>query len=252
MKSTASTLYLVALATFAVADRTFTVKNNCAYTVWPALYAPPNLNSAAPSQAPGWELSAGGTTTFTVPDAWVSGLLWARTDCDFSTVQSSASCATGGCDGGLVCTGPPVDGTPVTVAEFTFTVSPSVPDNTDVSIVDGFNVPIRVDNNAGCPISTCPVNLTPICPTALQYKDASGAVVGCLSDCQVDPDPANSPSCCTGSYNTAATCPPSHVPDYAFFKNNCPDSYVYAYDESSGTPLFVCSAKPGYTITFCP
>ena len=34
----------------------------------------------------------------------------------------------------------------------------------------------------------------------------------------------------------------------------CPDSYVYAYDESSGTALWTCPAASNadYTITFCP
>lgn len=38
-----------------------------------------------------------------------------------------------------------------------------------------------------------------------------------MSDCEVDPDPTNSPSCCTGSYSTAATCPSSGVPHYSYF-----------------------------------
>lgn len=85
---------------------------------------------------------------------------------------------------------------------------------------------------------------------------------------------ADSANCCTGSHDTAATCPPSGVTDYDFFsmfrlnkfhhkltyfstcstEDACPDSYVYAYDESSGTALWTCpdSASPDYTLTFCP
>ena len=37
-------------------------------------------------------------------------------------------------------------------------------------------------------------------------------------------------------------------------EQNCPNSYAYAYDESSGTALFTCDAAlaADYTITFCP
>jgi len=41
---------------------------------------------------------------------------------------------------------------------------------------------------------------------------------------------------------------------YSYFKSKCPNSYVYAYDESSKTALFTCpsGSKPDYTLTFCP
>lgn len=37
-------------------------------------------------------------------------------------------------------------------------------------------------------------------------------------------------------------------------EDNCPNSYCYAYDESSGTALWTCDAslEADYTITFCP
>ncbi|KIJ61526.1 hypothetical protein HYDPIDRAFT_96439, partial [Hydnomerulius pinastri MD-312] len=64
----------------------------------------------------------------------------------------------------------------------------------------------------------------------------------------------NSANCCTGQYDTAATCPSSGVAYYSYFKDNCPNSYCYAYDESSGTALWTCdsSLNAEYTITFCP
>jgi hypothetical protein len=41
---------------------------------------------------------------------------------------------------------------------------------------------------------------------------------------------------------------------YSYFKNNCRNSYAYAYDESSGSALFTCptSQKADFTVTFCP
>ncbi|KAI0029292.1 Osmotin thaumatin-like protein [Vararia minispora EC-137] len=238
------------------ADRTVTVVNRCSYTVWPGLFTDLNAGSAVPSQATGWEQTSGATVTFTVPDNWTAGRIWPRTECDFSTNPGPNSCATGGCNGGLECattggTGVP----PATVAEFTLV--PSGNDNYDVSIVDGFNVPVQVTPTAGCPEASCPVDLNTNCPASLQKKDSAGNVVGCLSDCQtalLTLHPANSPACCSGAFSTPATCPSSGVPDYAYFKDACPDSYVYAFDESSGTALWTCpgSNAADYTITFCP
>ena len=39
-----------------------------------------------------------------------------------------------------------------------------------------------------------------------------------------------------------------------FAESNCPNSYAYAYDESSGTALWECnsSLEADYTVTFCP
>jgi hypothetical protein len=114
---------------------------------------------------------------------------------------------------------------------------------------------MRITNTGGCHVADCPVDLGPNCPSALKGPfDSTGFPVGCKSDCLVDPNPTNSPSCCSGSHSTPATCPNSGVPHYNYFKSNCPNSYVYAYDESSGTALWTCpsSKKANYTITFCP
>ena len=74
------------------------------------------------------------------------------------------------------------------------------------------------------------------------------------SDFRSSPPIANSPNCCSGQYNTPQTCPASGVAYYYYFKDNCPNSYAYAYDESSGTALFTCPSdrKADYTLTFCP
>ena len=47
--------------------------------------------------------------------------------------------------------------------------------------------------------------------------DSSGSPVGCKSDCGVDPNPSDSPSCCSGSHSTPQTCPNSGVPNYSYF-----------------------------------
>ncbi|KAF8178151.1 thaumatin family-domain-containing protein [Mycena galopus ATCC 62051] len=116
---------------------------------------------------------------------------------------------------------------------------------------------MRIDNNVGCYVPSGPVDLGPDCPALLIGPfNSTGFPVGCKSACLVDAlngDAANSPNCCSGQYDTPATCPPTGVTDYAYFKGNCPDAYAYAYDESIGA-LFPCEAALNavYTITFCP
>lgn len=94
-------------------------------------------------------------------------------------------------------------------------------------------------NNVNCPTAACDVDLGPICPSQLVGPlDSTGFPIGCKSACLANLDgdpsmftysgvirdslrcyspPGDSPNCCTGSHNTAATCPPSGVDYYSFF-----------------------------------
>ncbi|OJT04826.1 Thaumatin-like protein 1 [Trametes pubescens] len=266
MKSFIATVVLAVLSAKASA-RTFTVTNNCPFTIWSVLLRLPitvsiftdlNVGSAIPDQPTGWQQDAAQTVSFTVPDNWQAGRIWGRRDCDFSTgTPGPTQCLDGGCNGGLECD--PHTGTgvpPATVAEFTLGVAGGAPDNYDVSLVDGYNLPVAVTNSVGCPEASCPVDLAPNCPAELQGPfDSNGVAVGCNSACAAGlGDPTNNPNCCTGTFNTPETCPNSGVQDYSYFKSNCPNSYAYAFDESSGTALWTCDAASAadYTITFCP
>ncbi|KAJ6502908.1 thaumatin-like protein [Mycena vitilis] len=254
MKLSASLVILFSAAM--VSARTFTVKNSCSYTVWPGLSTQPNSGSGTPDQPTGWVAAPGNSVSFSVPDNWTAGRIWGRTECDFSTVSGPTSCATGGCNGGLLCdanfgTGVP----PATVAEFTLSGGGTT-DNYDVSLVDGFNIPMTITNNKNCGIPSCPANLNPGCPAPLIKLDSSGAIAGCLSACaaNLDGNSGDSANCCSGSHNTQPTCPSSGVQFYSYFKNTCPDSYAYAFDEPSGTALYHCASNlaADYTIEFCP
>ncbi|KIY72297.1 Osmotin, thaumatin-like protein [Cylindrobasidium torrendii FP15055 ss-10] len=246
----------LALATSAYA-RTFTVKNNCAFTIWPGLFTDLNAGTAVPDHATGWEQASGATETITVPDNWTAGRIWGRTDCDFSTNPGPTSCVTGGCNGGLECD--PSTGTgvpPATVAEWTLSAAGDA-DWYDVSLVDGFNLPVTITPTAGCSEASCPVDLNPDCPAEIAGPTgANGANAGCKSAClaNLDGNQQDSANCCSGSHNTAETCPPSGVQDYDYFKSSCPNAYAYAYDESSGTALWTCpsGSAADYTVTFCP
>ncbi|KAJ7114533.1 thaumatin-like protein [Mycena crocata] len=244
----------LAMVSTVAAQRTFTVYNACPFTIWPALFT---SNGGRPSHPTGWVAPSFTKETFTVPNDW-NGRIWGRRNCDFSRNPGPNSCLDGGCNGGLLCdvntgTGVP----PATLGEWNLKGDGNS-DFYDVSLVDGYNLPMRIDNNVGCPIPSCPVDLGPNCPADQKGPfDASGFPVGCKSACLVDAlagHPDNSPNCCSGIHDTPATCPPSGVRNYAYFKNNCPNAYAYAYDESSGNALFTCAIakRAAYTITFCP
>ncbi|KAI0674521.1 Osmotin thaumatin-like protein [Trametes maxima] len=245
---------LVALTFAAMASaRTFTVVNKCSYTVWPALFTDLNVGSATPDRQTGWEQDAGQTVSFSVPNNWKAGRIWGRRGCDFSSNNGPNACLDGGCNGGLECD--PHTGTgvpPVTLAEFTLGANGI--DNYDVSVVDGFNIPLRVDNNKGCAVADCPVDLNPGCPAAIKGPtDSNGNVVGCKSACAAGlGDPTNNPNCCTGTHNTPATCPSSGVQFYSYFKNGCPNAYAYAYDDKTALKTCDSNLQADYTVTFCP
>lgn len=96
-----------------------------------------------------------------------------------------------------------------------------------------------------CTTTGCFVDLNNACPSELKVTEASnGEDVACKSACEAFGDPQY---CCSGAYATPDTCKPSSYS--MFFKNACPKSYSYAYDD--GTSTFTCAAAD-YIITFCP
>ncbi|EJD06262.1 Osmotin, thaumatin-like protein [Fomitiporia mediterranea MF3/22] len=233
-----------------VYSRTFYVKNKCSYTVWPAIFTPGN-SPVKPNAPTGWEAPPNSLWRFTVPNGWTSGRIWGRRDCNFSQNPGPGSCSTGGCNGGLKCD--PSSGTgvpPATLAEWTLNGWAGL-DYYDVSLVDGFNIPMSILTNKGCPTSDCTNDIGKTCPSELKRGDD-----GCLSACaaNLDGNPKNSPNCCTGQYDQPGTCPSSGIKYYSHFKQGCPNSYIYAYDEGSSTALRNCSASRNsdFLLTFCP
>ncbi|ESK90961.1 thaumatin-like protein [Moniliophthora roreri MCA 2997] len=233
--------------------RSLTVKNNCAFTVWPAIFTPSSLGGSGTSQPDsktGWEATAGSEVTFSVPNNWQAGRIWGRRDCDFSRTPP-LTCASGSCNGGLECTSTGVP--PTTSAEFTL-ASGSVPDYYDVSLSDGFNLPMQITNNVKCPVAECTVDLNAACPRQLQGNTTSdGTVSGCLSSClaNLDGRQTNSPNCCTGDNNSPTNCTAAGVQFFDYFKGRCPNALAYAFDEAA---LWTCDGKleANYTVTFCP
>ncbi|RXK37399.1 hypothetical protein M231_05299 [Tremella mesenterica] len=232
-----------------VSARTITVVNSCSDTIWPALFTG---SGDAPTQATGFELDAGQSTSFPVPDNWTAGRIWARTGCSGGTCLSGQ--CTVGAAGGDTCTGTGVP--PATLAEFTLSSSGGV-DNYDVSLVDGFNIPVSITSGS-CPTAECAVNLNTLCPAPLRSDiDSGGTNYGCSSACVagLGNEAGGNRDCCTGQFGTPDHCKADCVDYYHLFKDNCPNSYAFAYDEASGTALWTCPApvgsEPDYTVTFC-
>ncbi|WAR52266.1 hypothetical protein PtB15_1B707 [Puccinia triticina] len=202
-----------------ILGRTFTVRNNCPLTIWPAYFTNPDSPTQLTSQAAGWEAPRDSQASFQVPDGW-AGRFWGRRNCDFSR-PGPTSCATGGCNGGLVCDASTGSGVPpATLAELKLN-GEGEKDFYDISNVDGYNLPVSISNNKECPAPTCRPDLNPDCPDErMKVKDAEGVVIGCLSACQANLDGTHddSANCCTGSHDRPDTCPPNGVQHYDYFK----------------------------------
>jgi len=120
-----------------------------------------------------------------------------------------------------------------------------VQDFYDVSLVDGYNVQMKITPQGGsgdCKTAGCVSDVNAICPKELQVTGPSG-VAACKSACEAFNKPEY---CCTGAYSTPATCPPTNYSK--IFKQACPSAYSYAYDDASST--FTCT-NANYEISFC-
>ncbi|KAJ4705020.1 Thaumatin [Melia azedarach] len=221
---------------------TVEIKNNCPYTIWPGTLtgdAKPQLSST------GFELRSGATNTLNLPSPW-SGRIWARTQC--SSDSGKFTCATADCGSGqLSCNGNGA-APPASLAEFTIAAN-NGQDFFDLSLVDGFNLPLSVAPRGGsgsnCTPTTCKANVNSVCPSELAVKGSDGSVIACKSACAA----LNQPQyCCTGAFGTAETCPPTKYS--MIFKNQCPEAYSYAYDDPTST--FSCTGGANYVVTFCP
>ncbi|KAK0591443.1 hypothetical protein LWI29_001944 [Acer saccharum] len=219
--------------------------NNCKESIWPGLLG--TAGHESPSEG-GFHLCSGEQTVIEVPERW-SGRIWPRQGCCFETTTGKGSCQTGDCAGLLQCQG--TGGVPpTTLVEMTLGTQESALHYYDVSLVDGFNVPVSMvpidgdgSGGGGCRIAACEADLNACCPANLVVKK-QGKVVGCKSACLAA---KSDRYCCTGEFSNPKTCRPTIFAH--LFKAICPRAYSYAYDDSTG--LNTCRA-PRYVITFCP
>jgi hypothetical protein len=222
--------------------RQFVVINKCAQTVWVGAHGAPVPEGG------GFRLDAGQSRTITLPAGRWTGRFWGRTGC-----TAAGICETGDCGGKLMCGGS-TGKTPATLAEFTLGAGAD-PDFYDLSLVDGYNLPMAIAPLEGtyikspgtahdCLSPSCTHDLNATCPAELRMTGATGQVIGCLSACERF---KTDEYCCAGAHNQPDTCPP-----FAYsrtFKEACPTAYSYAYDDATST--FTCRGED-YAIWFCP
>ncbi|OVA11184.1 Thaumatin [Macleaya cordata] len=214
----------------------FTFQNKCRNTIWPGIQ--PGAGKEILRNG-GFRLKFGENVSINAPVGW-SGRFWGRHGCSFDQT-GRGSCLTGDCGGLLACSGAG-GAPPVSLAEFTLD---SPDDYYDISLVDGYNVPISILISGGkgiCKSLKCTLNLNRNCPRSLQVRYKK-RVVACKSACLA----FNSPEyCCTGAYANPSTCKPTNYSE--IFKEACPDAYSYAYDDA--TSIVTCKGA-NYLIRFC-
>ncbi|EEF48350.1 naringenin-chalcone synthase, putative [Ricinus communis] len=145
----------------------------------------------------------------------------------------------GACGTSLKCSA--ADQAPASLAEFTLAAL----DFYDVSLVDGFKLPISVTpihGNGNCSVAGCDADLRINCPSELSVK-SKGKAIACRSACDVF---NTDEYCCRGVYGNPVVCQPAYCSKK--FKESCPIAYSYAYDDP--TSIFTCSGTD-YVISFC-
>ncbi|KAB2622655.1 protein P21-like [Pyrus ussuriensis x Pyrus communis] len=159
----------------------FDIQNNCPYTVW-----------AAAVPGGGRQLDGGQSWAIDVRAGTTGARIWARTGCNFDGA-GRGQCQTGDCGGVLECQG--YGQPPNTLAEYALNQYNNL-DFFDISLVDGFNVPMDFSPTSGCN-NPCTVFKTD------EY-------------------------CCN-----SGNCGPT---DFSrFFKSRCPDAYSYPKDDPTST-----------------
>ncbi|XP_042511945.1 protein P21-like [Macadamia integrifolia] len=216
-------IFVCAVVLFTSAEAgNFEIRNNCGYTVW-----------AAASPGGGKQLNQGEVWTISVPAGTTGGRVWGRTNCNFDG-NGRGSCQTGDCGGLLQCQG--YGSPPNTLAEYGLNQFNNL-DFYDISLVDGFNVPMDFGStNGACHDIRCTADINGQCPAELR------APGGCNNPCTVY---KTDQYCCN-----SGSCGPT---DYSkFFKNRCPDAYSYPKDDTTSTVVFTCNGNSDYRVVFCP
>jgi len=219
---------------------TFTITNNCLFTIWPA-----TLRGGRSSTSTGFELPP------KLPQLSISnfhGKVDSGQDLNVQQTTGKFICATGDRGSGQI----PCNGVcwwhPSSFISGITLASNSGQDFYDVSLIDGFNLPVSVTSHGGSgdsKTSSCPNDVNRICPPNFAVDGSDGNAIACKSACFA----LNQPEyCCPGSFASPDKCPLNVYS--VIFKNQCPLAYSYAYDDKTST--FTCFGGAKYSITFCP
>ncbi|CAI5448434.1 unnamed protein product [Caenorhabditis angaria] len=188
------------------------------------------------------KLNSGEIKNITVADNWLQGQIWAQTGCD-----ENMNCETGSysLEKNEICSkNRPFP--PVTIAEFTLKGA-NDEDFYDVSLVNGYNVPITIEtiggtgNNCG-KSGECVQDLNEICPDEFAVR-RDNLTIGCKTSCLIH---QNDEECCENQYANFESC--SLTKTSKLFKNSCPGTYSFEFDDVQST--FTCIGA-NYFIKFC-
>lgn len=242
------------------------VQNSCSHTVW--LATTPNSDHQ-PLPGGSIRVEPGATHVYQIPNGGWAGRFWPKINCndggeECEFGQSSPPCPSDGCQ-------PPAD----TKAEFNF---PSQPPSTDswydISLVDGYSLPMRIvprgvdqgsciSTNCAMSLDACPQNEISGIGDLRVFRN--GKVVGCLSPCKKwnypPPYGLGKPEtiepgvhmCCPTPPIQPQQCSSGPVIQTAFVQSvhqNCPSAYSYAYDDAAG--LHNCPGETSFDVTLCP
>src|SRR5579859_702740 len=229
-------------------NRTITLTNSCLDDIWPAVLT---SNNTGPYTG-GFFLPSGKSIQLWVSHDW-TGRIWARTNCTFNETSNTGPCFTGSCANVVNCT---LSGTPpTTLAEFNLLGWDNL-SFWDISLVNGFNLPMAIYPSPSGPKPVCQWDTTPasikdLCPEELVfYADEPKSyteVAGCNSACDQYGDEKY---CCIGSKRSPDKCGTSRYSKP--FKAVCPDAYTYAYDDKTSTFATETGPQWSYEVVFCP
>jgi hypothetical protein len=223
-----------------VRSASFKIVNNCRRTIWPG------LSTGGMGQLPttGFALRSEESKNISIPTPW-SGRIWGRTYCGQDST-GKFTCQSGDCgSGALECAGGGPQ-PPSTLAEFSLNVSAGM-DFYDVSVVDGFNLPMLIvpkgtSGARACGTTGCLADLNGACPKVLSVERGDGkeGVVACRNEFAgelFNIEPSESSYYGRSLYSR-------------FFKSACPRAFTNPYEDRSAT--LVCASATDYIITFCP
>ncbi|MCJ1404842.1 hypothetical protein MMC11_008068 [Xylographa trunciseda] len=207
-------------------SRPLTITNQCPELIYPGIAT----QAGTPPSTQGFSLAAGDTMELTVGADWQG-----RPSNTGGNNGGGSACVTGDCNGVVNCV---VTGnTPVTLAEFTL-ASPTGQTYYDISLVDGYNIPIGIvalySSSGNSSLTDIPPNLTnPVCIGTAALLAAQGdttdATLGSNSSYPIPLDQSQSTS------DVQGWCPW----DLQLSPPTKPGDGVYPYpDDNIQRPLF--------------
>lgn len=259
-------LPMAGLGDVPVTQRSLTVANECTAPIW--LVLQPNRGGSSLAAEP-VRLAPATKQAFGIADRGWAGRLWAKTGCDAAGRNCQAGeavepCPANGCQ-------PPAD----TKVEIFFPDN-SGPDRAfyDVSLVDGYSLPVAVVPNGAATGRCQPIRCEPSladCPAEEiaglgDLRVRSGDItVQCLSPSKrwnwptplglgrPEQEPLGLAVCCPTPPVSARDCREGVISRTHFLhtvRRGCPGAYAFAYDDDVG--LHNCQAHTSFTVRFCP